>query len=157
MMPSLYIKLIAGALGAILLGVLVASWMSRGREIERLEGWQRVVVDTTTLATVAPDAKGQRKMLTPDQVPGAIAALKLSFDNADHELDEINDAALKDKAIQDKLDANLAAILGDMAKRSAGTNAAITALLGRKGTGDKAQDCAIMEADSAAAWDGWRN
>lgn len=156
-MPTLYWKLIGGAVGAIILGLLVASWMARGREVERLTEWQDTVVLATTAATVEPDKSGKRKSLVPSQVPAAIAALKASFDNADRTLDGINTASLKDKAIQDKLDSSLAAMLADQERRSKGTTAAITALLGRKGTGDKDQDCEIMAADSAAAWDGWRN
>ena len=157
MIPKLYMKLIAGGIIAILIGVFIASWLARGREIDRLASWQQTVVDTTTLATVEPDAKGQRKLLTPEQVPGAIAALKQSFVNADQLLAAIDQAALKDAAISDKLDANLASILEDQARRSAGVNATISALLNRKPSGDKTLDCEAMASDSEAAWNGWRN
>lgn len=156
-MPTMYWKLIGGGILAVLVGIAVASWLARGREIVRLSDWQATVIDTTTLATVDPDDKGRRKLLSAAQVPGAIAALKRSFDNASTTLATIDAAALKDKAISDKLDASLAAILADQAKRSAGTNATIADLLNRKSSGDAAKDCAVISADSETPWNGWRN
>jgi hypothetical protein len=155
-MPTLYWKLIGGAVGALLLGVLVASWMARGREIARLTEWQDTVVQATTAATVEPDKNGKRKLLLPTQVPAAIAALKSSFDSADQALAAISYNAQTEKAISDKLDANLAAILSSQDKTAAGINSTVKALQAHKGTGDKTADCAVMTVDSSAAWDGWR-
>lgn len=153
----LYWKLIGGGLAALLIGVFVASWLARGREIDRLKEWQATVVLSATQATVEPDKKGKRKLLSPDQVPAAIAALKRTADNAESTLANIDRAALKDKAISDKLDAALDSLLADNEKKAEGSSAAIRALLERKATGDREQDCAAMEADSQAPWSGWRN
>lgn len=152
-----YWKLIGGGLAALLVGVFVASWLARGREIDRLKDWQSTVVLSATQATVEPDKKGNRKMLSPDQVPSAIAALRRTADNAESTLASIDQAALKDKAISDKLDAALDSILADNDKKAEGSNAAIKALLERKATGDREKDCAAMDADSQAPWTGWRN
>lgn len=149
-------KLIGGAFAALLLGLLVASWMARGKEVDRLAEWQSTIVQATTLATVEPDAKGKRKSLEPSQIPAAIAALKRTADNAESTLAGIDAGALKDKAISDKLDKSLDALLADQDKRSAGTTATLKSLLERKTTGDREKDCAIMEDDSNAAWSGWR-
>lgn len=153
---SLYAKLIGGALLAIIVGVFIASWLARGREVERLADWQDLVVHSATLATVEPDSKGVRKLLTPESVPAAISALKSSADNANATLAGIDAAALKDKAIQRKLDEQLAAILENQDKSAEGAKARITDLLKRQATGDKEKDCAAMESDSNAPWDGWR-
>lgn len=156
MITPLYWKLIGGGIAALLIGVFVASWMARGREINRLTEWQDTVVYVTTQATVPADKKGKRGLLDPSQVPGAIAALRSSVDHAESTLANIDQSALKDKAISDKLDAALTSILDDQDKKAEGSNAAIRALLERKATGDREKDCAIMEADSDAAWNGWR-
>lgn len=153
---ALYAKIIGGAVLALLIGVFVASWLARGREIDRLKEWQDLVVHSATLATVEPDRKGIRKLLTPESVPAAISALKSSADNANNALAQIDAAALKDKAIQQKLDEQLAAILENQDKSAEGAKARITDLMKRQATGDKEKDCAIMENDSNAAWDGWR-
>lgn len=152
----LYWKLIGGGVAAAALGVGVASWMSRGAKIDRLESWQTTVVLATTLATVEPDRKGNRKALRPEDVPVAIAALKSSKDSCESTLDGIDKAALQDKAIQAKLDKQLSVILDSQDKATQGTRARINDLLTRQATGDQVKDCAIMESDSNAAWDGWR-
>ena len=153
---ALYAKLIGGAILAIIVGVFIASWLARGREIDRLSEWQSTVIHAATLATVEPDKKGKRLLLTADSVPSAIAALKSTADNANAALAAIDAAALKDKAIQRKLDEQLAAILASQDKDAAGAKARIADLLKRQATGDKDKDCAVMESDSNAAWDGWR-
>lgn len=153
---ALYAKLIGGAVLALIIGVFIASWLARGAKIERLEELQSTIVHAATLATVEPDKKGKRLLLTPDSVPAAIAALKSTADNANAALTAIDAAALKDKALQRKLDEQLAAILASQEEEAAGTKARITDLLKRGSTGDKDKDCQVMAEDSNAAWDGWR-
>lgn len=97
-----------------------------------------------------------RKLLTPESVPAAISALKSTADNANAALASIDAAALKDKALQRKLDEQLAAILASQDEDAAGAKARIADLLKRGTTGDKDKDCEVMAADSNAAWDGWR-
>lgn len=140
-----------GGVIAAALGIGVASWLARGAEIERLSDWQTSV----TLAVAQAGKPGTK--LKPSEVPAAIQALRFSRDNAEHALNSIDAAALKDKAIQAKLDEQLAAILDSQDETAAGTRARITDLLTRKATGDKEADCATIEADSNAAWNGWRN
>jgi len=153
---ALYLKLIGGAVLALLVGAFVAAFLARGAKIERLEELQDTIVQSATLATVAPDKNGKRLLLTPDSVPAAIAALKATADNANAALAGIDAAALKDKAIQRKLDEQLATILASQSEESAGAKARIADLLKRGTTGDKDKDCEVMAADSNAAWDGWR-
>lgn len=150
-------KLIGGAIGALLIGVFLASWLARGREIDRLKEYQSTVVMAATQATVEPDKNGKRKLLSPDAVPAAIAALRRTADNAESTLASIDQAALKDKAIQAKLDEQLSAILAGQDKAAAGSSATIRDLLARRPSGDAAQDCKVMEEDSNAPWNGWRN
>lgn len=149
-------KLIGGGVAAAALGVGVASWLSRGAEIERLESWQTTVVQSVTLATVEPDKNGIRKALRPEDVPVAVAALAASKASCESTLDGIDKAALKDKAIQTKLDEQLSALLDGQDKAAEGASARLRDLLTRQATGDHEKDCAIMESDSNAAWDGWR-
>lgn len=151
-----YAKLIGGAILAIIVGVFIASWLARGREIDRLTEWQSTVIHSATLATVEPDKNGNRKLLTADSVPAAISALKATADNANAALASIDAAALKDKALQRKLDEQLAAILASQDENAAGAKARIADLLKRQSTGDRDKDCQIMEDDSNAAWNGWR-
>ena len=66
------------------------------------------MVHSATLATVAPDRNGKRLLLTPESVPAAISALKSTADNANAALASIDAAALKYKALQRKLDEQLA-------------------------------------------------
>lgn len=155
-MSTLYIKLIGGAVLAALLGIGVSSWLARGAKIDRLESDIAVVVQSATVATVEPDKNGKRKLLTFDQVPAAIAALRSSKDRAESTLAGIDQAAIRDKAISARLDAQLSAILDGQDASAAGTKARITDLLTRQATGDRELDCAAMDADSNAAWDGWR-
>jgi hypothetical protein len=155
-MTPLQWKLIGGGVLAMIAGIFIASWLSRGAEIERLAEWQQTVVLATTAATVEPDKKGIRKVLEPSQVPAAIAALKRSADNAESTLASIDQAALKDKAIERKLDEQLSLLLADQDQRAKGSAATIKDLLKRAATGDREKDCAVMESDSEAAWNGWR-
>lgn len=151
MFPSLYVKLIGGAVGAAALGIGIASWLARGAEIERLEDWQSSITLSVAQAT------GPGTKLKPSEVPAAIQAIKSSRDNAEAELVAIDAAAIKDKALQTKLDEQLAAILDSQDETAESTRSRITDLLNRKATGDREADCATMEADSNAAWNGWRN
>lgn len=153
---ALYAKLIGGAVLALVVGVFVAAFLARGAKIERLEELQSAMVHSATLATVAPDRNGKRLLLTPESVPAAISALKSTADNANAALASIDAAALKDKALQRKLDEQLAAILASQDASAEGAKARIADLLKRGTTGDKDKDCEVMAADSNAAWDGWR-
>lgn len=155
-MSTLYIKLIAGAVIAAVLGIGVSSWLARGARIDRLEDWQATVVLAATTATVAPDKDGKRTLLQPSQVPSAIAALRSSKDAAESTLAGIDMAAVRDKAVSARLDSLLASVLEGQDATAAGTKARITDLLTRQATGDREKDCQAMEADSNAAWDGWR-
>lgn len=149
-------KLIGGAVLALLVGVFVSSWLARGREIDRLKEYQSTVVLAATQATVEPDKNGKRKLLSPDAVPAAIAALRRTADNAESTLASIDQAALKDKAIQARLDEQLSQILAGQDRAAAGSSATIRDLLARKPSGDPGQDCKVMEQDSNSPWDGWR-
>lgn len=155
-MIPLYWKLAGGGVAAAALGIGVASWLARGAEIDRLESWQTTVVGSITLATVEPDKKGKRKPVKPEDVPAAISALALSKSNCESTLSGIDRAALADKALQSKLDKQLSAILEGQDQAAESTRTKITDLLNRKSSGDREKDCAIMEADSDAAWNGWR-
>lgn len=156
-MTTIQWKLIGGAVLALLVGIFVASWLARGREIDRLKDYQSTVVLAATQATVEPDKNGKRKLLNPDAVPAAIAALRRTADNAESTLASIDQAALKDKAIQARLDEQLSQILAGQDRAAAGSSATIRDLLQRRASGDPEQDCKAMETDSNTPWTGWRN
>jgi len=156
-MTTIQWKLIGGGVLALLVGIFVASWLARGREIDRLKDYQSTVVLAATQATVEPDKNGKRKLLNPDAVPAAIAALRRTADNAESTLASIDQAALKDKAIQARLDEQLSQILAGQDRAAAGSSATIRDLLQRRASGDPEQDCKAMETDSNTPWTGWRN
>lgn len=156
-MTAIQWKLIGGGVLALLVGIFVASWLARGREIDRLKDYQSTVVLAATQATVEPDKNGKRKLLNPDAVPAAIAALRRTADNAESTLTSIDQAALKDKAIQARLDEQLSQILAGQDRAAAGSSATIRDLLQRRASGDPEQDCKAMEMDSNTPWTGWRN
>lgn len=156
-MTAIQWKLIGGGVLALLVGIFVASWLARGREIDRLKDYQSTVVLAATQATVEPDKNGKRKLLNPDAVPAAIAALRRTADNAESTLASIDQAALKDKAIQARLDEQLSQILAGQDRAAAGSSATIRDLLQRRASGDPEQDCKAMETDSNTPWTGWRN
>lgn len=156
-MTAIQWKLIGGAVLALLVGIFVASWLARGREIDRLKDYKSTVVLAATQATVEPDKNGKRKLLNPDAVPAAIAALRRTADNAESTLASIDQAALKDKAIQARLDEQLSQILAGQDRAAAGSSATIRDLLQRRASGDPEQDCKAMETDSNTPWTGWRN
>lgn len=151
-----YWKLILAGVIAALVGVGIASWLSRGAKIDRLEEWKMSVVLAATNATVPPDKSGKRGLLDPNQVVPAIMALQRTNISCASTLETIDRTAVAEKTVQAKLDAQLSAILESQDKSAESTKARITDLLTRQATGDREKDCSIMDADSNAAWDGWR-
>lgn len=151
------LKLIGGGIAALLLGLLVASWIHRGQVIEELTGWQDTVIIATTDATVEPDSKGKRKLLLASQVAPAISGLKRSLDNATATLESMSAAAIVQKTMSDNLDRQLKSTLEGqviMFKQQAQT---IKALNARISSGDAKVDCEMLiEGDSKSAWEGWK-
>lgn len=150
-MSRLYWKLIGGGIVAIMVGVFFASWLARGREVQRLADWQASVTQ------LVGQADESTKALDPNQVPAAIARIRGRLFVAQNTVDSIDLASKKDKEISDKLDLALDKLLASQDTQSDGSAMAIKALLERKASGDREKDCAAMEADSEAAWNGWRN
>jgi len=153
---TLILKVIGIAVAVVALVGLTMSWLSRGQEIASLTAWQKTVVISTTNATVTPNAKGIRKSLSPDQVPAAIAALKWGYDSAVGSLERATaetDAAKRRADIADQALAN-GMIAFD--NRYASAEKRIAAMDKRKPAVDLAKVCANMDADSKAAWEGWR-
>ena len=140
----------------LFLAALASSWHSRGQEIARLNDWQGQVVMAVTDATVQPDAKGVRKSLKPEAVVAAINGLKRSYDSAHGALDQMTkdtEAAQARAASADKALANATVVFE---QRYGSAEKRIAALDSRKPAADPAQQCANMQADSKAAWEGWK-
>ena len=99
-----------GAAGLVLAGLLgfVWSWNARGERIERLEAWQDQVVQTVTVAAVPADEDGNRALLDPDHVVGAIQALAESLASADRTLERISDGTIAARSASDAADSALA-------------------------------------------------
>lgn len=150
-MSRLYWKLIGGGIVAIMVGMFFASWLARGREVQRLADWQASVTQ------LVGQADESAKALDPNQVPAAIARIRGRLFVAQNTVDSIDLASKKDKEISDKLDLALDKLLASQDVQADGSALAIKALLERKASGDREKDCAAMEADSEAAWNGWRN
>lgn len=106
------------AVGALVLGVAAFcfSWWDRGRQIERLTSTQTAIVEAATLATVKPDEKGRQRLLAPEQVPAAIAALASSLRNADETLKWISGQTLTAKSAAAVADTALDADLDELRK-----------------------------------------
>ena len=157
-MPStMMLRLIGASIAAVLIAGFVLSWFDRGRKIEALENWQVAVQVAVTDATVEPDKKGVRKLVNAETVVPAINALKRSLDNCAGEMDSISERSLAAEKVSDVLDQGLADLLKQQSKQTTVLNKRLESLANRTSTGDAAADCKAMEADSAAAWNGWSN
>lgn len=157
-MPStMMLRLIGASIAAVLIAGFVLSWFDRGRKIEALENWQVAVQVAVTDATVEPDKKGVRKLVNVETVVPAINALKRSLDNCAGELDNISERSLAAEKVSNVLDQGLADLLKEQGKQAASMNRRLESLANRKSTGNAAADCEAMDADSAAAWNGWSN
>lgn len=100
----------------VLAGLVVALALANAR-IDRLEQWEEIVTAAATVATVPPDADGQRQMLDPEQVPAAIEALSRSHKDAIDALREISEDA-EEAAIRSRADdAALTATIDEMQAR----------------------------------------
>lgn len=160
-MPNLSPYKIAAqiALGAIALAALVAlvmSWSSRGQRIEALEDWQVSVVQATTVATVQPDSKGQRKLLLPNQVPAAIAALNRTADSCLAASAERDRIVRESKARADAADLALANVQAIMQGEFSSAEKRIKALEAVKAQPTPELQCQQIGVDSKAAWEGWK-
>lgn len=153
---ALGIKLAGIGIAVVALVVLAMSWMGRGQEIARLTEWQQTVVNSATVATVVPDAKGVRKTLEPQQVVGAIQSLKWSLDNASSNLEAINQRAAEAKQRADNADAALANATVIFEQRYASAEKRIAALDKKTPGKTVAEQCAAILGDSKAAWEGWK-
>lgn len=153
---ALIAKVVGAAVVIAALLAFVTSWMARGQEIRRLEGWQASVISVTSDATVKPDASGHRKPLDESQVPAAIAGLKRSFDSCDAQLDRATTAALTAKAGQDLADAALANANVLLSNDFTSAKKRIDALAEKKPQATPDLQCQAIGADSKAAWEGWK-
>jgi hypothetical protein len=153
---SLYLKLAGAAIIAILLGLLLWSWHSRGLKIEALTSWQTSVVTAVTDATVEPGKDGKRKMLTPEGALAGIGTLKTSLDNALVALRDISKLAQDAKSRADAADKQLADEMAAFEKRYAAATRRISALEARKPAATAGEALIAIDGDSKAAWEGWR-
>lgn len=142
------IKVAAVAIPVIALVALVLSWQSRGREIERLQEWQTVVVSDVEKASGS-------KNLKPEDVPAAIAALASSLDSAYDALDKITADTREAKRKSDENDAALRRDLEQAQQRYRAASARITDLERRKPAATPEEASRAIEDDSKAAWQGW--
>lgn len=156
-MTGIQLKLIGAGVAAILLCLLIFSWVSRGNKIDELRGWQQTVRLATTNATVEPDKNGKRKLLDIESIVPAIDALHATAESCSAKLDEISAASEREAEISSKLDSGLSDFLKQADKSFAGQREVIEDLATRKSTGDPAADCKLsIEGDSETPWDGWR-
>ena len=153
---ALVAKLAGVAIALAAVFAFVTSWMARGQEIERLQGWQETVVIVTTDAVVKPDAKGVRKTLTPAQIPSAIGALNRSLDSCSSNVELANSVALSAKAGQDLADKALANANVLLTNDYSSSKKRIDALAEKKPGATPDLQCQAIGADSKAAWEGWK-
>lgn len=153
---ALLAKLVGVAIFIALIFAFVTSWMARGQEIQRLQGWQDTVVLVTTDAVVKPDAKGVRKTLTPAQIPSAIGALNRSLDSCSANVEIANSVATSAKAGQDLADKALANANVLLTNDYSSSKKRIDALAAKKPGATPDLQCQGVGADSKAAWEGWK-
>lgn len=148
---------IAGmAIGVALLVALVMSWSARGQEIESLERWRGTVIQAATVATVEPDAKGNRAALVADDVPASIASLKRSFDSCQNASAERTRIADEQKKRADAADQALANVQTIMRGEYSSAAKRIAALQAVKAAPTPELQCQATAADSKAAWEAWK-
>lgn len=149
-------QIAAGAIALAALVALVMSWSARGQTIESLEGWRAGIVEATTLATVEPDKKGQRKLLKPAQIAAAIAGLKRTADSclaASAERNRIAEDAVRRANAADLALANVQTI---MQGEFSSAEKRIKALEAIKAAPTPQLQCQQIGVDSKAAWEGWK-
>ena len=153
---ALAFKLAGIGIAVVAVVALAMSWMGRGQEIARLNDWQTQVVIATTDATVEPDAKGVRKPLKPEQVVGAINGLNRGLVSARSALTLISTQALEAKQRADNADKALATATVVFEQRYSSAEKRIAALDKKTPGKTVAEQCAAIQGDSKAAWEGWR-
>lgn len=86
----------------------------------------------------------------------ALRGLQTTNANRGAALEQISHEALTNKERADSADAALKAAQEENAKRYAAAQKQITALEGRKSTGNRDSDWSILEQDTQAAWKDWK-
>jgi hypothetical protein len=136
--------------------ILAMGYMARGQKIESLEEWQRSVILATTDATVPADKQGKRKLLKPEQIAPAIAALKRTSDSCLAASAERDRIAADAKARADNADRALANVQTILRGEFNSAEARIRALESVKRQPTPELSCQQSAADSKAAWEGWK-
>lgn len=136
--------------------ILAIAYMARGEKIDSLEEWQASVVLATTDATVPADAKGKRKLLKPEQIVPAIAALKRTSDSCLAASAERDRIAAEAKTRADNADRALANVQTVLRGEFSSAEARIKALEEVKRQPTPELSCQQSAADSKAAWEGWK-
>lgn len=149
-------KIVGLAIVGLAFFILVLGYMQRGDQIATLEEWQRGVILTTTDATVEPDKNGRRKLLKPEQIAPAIAALKRSADSCLAASAQRDRMALDAKARADAADLALANVQTILRGEFTSAEARIRALEDVKRQPTPELSCQQSAADSKAAWEGWK-
>lgn len=140
-----------GAVSAVGIAALGfgASWYMRGQEIEDLHTWQDQVLTATAVASGLKD-------LDPDSAVTAIQVLGADVTECRTNLDEIDRNTRKAKAQSDASDAALRVKLAEQSQRYTAATRKIESLSARVAAPSAEAAAAQIEADSKAAWEGWK-
>jgi hypothetical protein len=149
-------KLVGLVLAGLGIFILIVGYMQRGDQIRHLTEWQNSVVLATTDATVLPGKDGKRKLLKPEQIAPAIAALKRTSDSCLAASAERNRIALDAKARADAADQALANVQAILRGEFNSAEARIRALEEVKRQPTPELSCQQSASDSKAAWEGWK-
>lgn len=136
--------------------ILAIAYIARGDQIKSLEGWQTGVVEATAAATVLPGKDGKRKLLKPEQINAAIAALASSRDSCLAVSAERSRIAEDAKRRAGNADAALASVQTVLRGEYSSAAARIKALEEVKRQPTPELSCQQSAADSKAAWEGWK-
>ena len=146
---------------ALMLLVGAALWARSAIERTRLErdaavadvaDFRRIVTD----ATVPPDAKGERPLLSIADAKGALAGVIRDRTDARTSLARVDRETKAAKVRADRADATLAQTQAANLRRLGAAQARIDELARARPSASAAENAAAIDDDSKAAWEAWR-
>lgn len=137
-----------GLVGVAALG-LAGSWYMRGQKIDRLTEWQDRVLTATAVA-------GGFKDLAPEDVPTVIEVVGANAREYERRLVAIDADTATAKQESDARDEALRRSLATEQQRYKAATRRIDTLEGRLAASTPEAAAAQIDADSKAAWEGWK-
>lgn len=150
-LPILALALIAGA-ALWARGVIERTRLERDQAVADVADFRRIVTD----ATVPPDAKGERPLLSTADAKGALAGAIRDRDDARVTLARVDRETKAAKVRADRADATLAQTQAANLRRLGAAQTRIDQLERARPSASAAENEAAIDDDSRAAWEAWR-